>query len=409
MSLATNVFWVLGFLLLVTSVAALRDGFRFLRYVRASRRQPLNNDRPSVTVVIPCKGLDSNLSVAAERFLSQQYPHFEVVFVVASEKDPAHGFLAERLIHNFPPDGPRPTRTSLVVAGYSQVRGEKVNNLLKGVEAANADSELLAFADADAKPGPDWLESLVSPLADPNVTVSTGFRWYIPGRNFASPLRAAWDTSIATLLGDHEHNFAWGGSMAIRAADFRRLRIAERYWANAVSDDYALTRAVREAGGKIHFQPRCLVASFEDLSLRNFWRWSNRQIIITRVYAPHLWGLGMAAHALYCGTWLLGVWLALARGPFEFRLAVGVILLVILALGMGKGWLRTLVAREFFPEENTFLTRYGASYWQLSPIVPWVMLGNFIVAAFSRRIEWGGTHYLLPSRNEVRVLRREEM
>ena len=99
-----------------------------------------------------------------------------------------------------------------------------------------------------------------------------------------------------------DHNFAWGGSMAIRAADFRRLGIAEAYWANTVSDDYALTRAVREAGGKIAFEPRCLVASREESSLREFLRWSTRQIIITRVYAAHLWKLGLATYLFYCGT-----------------------------------------------------------------------------------------------------------
>jgi cellulose synthase/poly-beta-1,6-N-acetylglucosamine synthase-like glycosyltransferase len=148
--------------------------------------------------------------------------------------------------------------------------------------------EALVFADIDAAPSPDWLRSLVEPLADPRTTVSTGFRLYLPGRGFASQLRAAWDTSIATLLGDHDHNFAWGGSMAIRTADFRRLGIAERYWANTVSDDYAMTRAVREAGGRIEFTPRCLVASREESSFGDFLRWANRQIIITRVYSAPL-------------------------------------------------------------------------------------------------------------------------
>src|SRR5439155_13015403 len=142
---------------------------------------------------------------------------------------------------------------ALVAAGYSDGRGEKVNNLLRGVEAVAPQTEVLVFADADARPKADWLRSLVAPLADPGVTVSTGFRWYLPGDTFASRLRAAWDTSIATMLGDHDRsNIAWGGSMAVRAEEFRRLRVAEAYWARTASDDYAVTRAVRDAGGRIH-------------------------------------------------------------------------------------------------------------------------------------------------------------
>jgi len=238
--------------------------------------------------------------------------------------------------------------------------------------------------------------------------VSSGFRWYLPSETFASQLRAARDTSIATLLGDHDHNFAWGGSMAIRASDFRRLQVAERYWAHTVSDDYALTRAVRDARGRIRFEPRCLVASREDSSLAEFLRWTNRQIIITRVYAPHLWRLGLAAHLLYAVTMLAGLALLVAPGSsMRMRLAIAAPLAAIQLLGMAKGRIRVIVARELFPEASALLERHGHCYWRLAPLVPWVMLYNFLRAAFVRRIEWRGTEYELISQKEVRILRRK--
>ena len=88
-------------------------------------------------------------------------------------------------------------------------------------------------------------------------------------------------------------------------------------------------------------------------------------------------------------------------------MGMGAVLLVILALGFAKGRLRTVVARELFPEDCTTLNRYGARYWQLSPLVPWIMLFNFVVAGFTRRIEWRGTQYELRSTDEVKVLRRD--
>jgi len=215
---------------------------------------------PPVALIIPCKGLGQDLQSNLTRFLTQDYPGYELVFVVASEEDPAHCYLLDRLktwAHNFP----EPHATSVVVAGHSEVRGEKVNNLLHGLRAVSRRAEVLVFADADARPKGDWLRSLVSPLADSSVTVSTGFRWYLPGSSFGSQFRAAWDTSIATMLGEHDHNFAWGGSMALRAKDVEGLRLAERYWAHTVSDDYAVTRAVRDAGGRIRFEHRCLLDS----------------------------------------------------------------------------------------------------------------------------------------------------
>jgi cellulose synthase/poly-beta-1,6-N-acetylglucosamine synthase-like glycosyltransferase len=404
--LVLKAFLVLGALLALQSIVALRDGYRFLRFVRKARREPPGSYRPFAALIIPCKGIDADFDANLRCFLAQEYPSYQVIFVVASESDPACEYLRDVLKQPFA-SGSAP-KTALIVAGYADNRGEKVNNLLRGLSAVDSAAQVLVFADADARPARDWLRSLVAPLADSKVLVSTGFRWYLPGASFVSQLRAAWDTSIATLLGDHDHNFAWGGSMAIRAADFRRLEVADRYWANTVSDDYALTRAARDARGWIRFEPRCLVASREDSSFGEFLRWSNRQIIITRVYAPHLWRLGLAAHVLYCGTIIFGVaMLSLPGVTLPWRGLIVALLGAILTLGMAKARMRSIVAFELFPEERAVLARFGARYWQLAPLVPWVMLFNFVVAGLTRRIEWRGTHYELRSLHEVRVLRRE--
>lgn len=399
LALVVNVFWALAALLALQSVIALRDGFRFLRFVRRRRSASPSNFHPRATVIIPCKGLDPGFAENLEAFLTQEYPHYQLVFAVASENDPAHVVLAARLRG-------RPY-TALVVAGESEDRGEKVHNLVQALDAVDPAAEVLVFADIDARPAQDWLRSLVAPLADRSVTVSTGFRWYLPGASFAPRLRAAWDTSIATLLGEHRPNFAWGGSMAMRAQDFRRLKIAEHYWAGTVSDDYAVTRAVRDAGGRIAFEPRCLVPSREESSLAEFLHWSNRQIIITRVYAAHLWRLGLAAHGLYALTMLLGLAIIVVPGASTgLRIAMAALLAVIQLLGIAKGRIRTIVARELFPEESAILNKYGGCYWKLAPLVPWVMLVNFFVAGFKRRIDWRGTEYELVSRTSVRVFRR---
>jgi len=399
-----KVFIVTGTLLILQSAWSLFDGFRFLGLIRRRLSGPRGAETPSVAVVIPCKGVDEGFDAHVDAFLNQDYPDYQVVFTVATATEPAYQKLKARLEAPSESDVIRKPRVTLVVVGTAEGRGEKVNNLLHGVEAVDEAANVLVFADIDATPSPDWLGALVSRLADPQITVSTGFRWYLPGEGFVSQLRAAWDTSIATTMGEHDHNFAWGGSMAIRAADFRRLGIAERYWANTVSDDYAVTRAVREAGGKIAFEPRCLVASREESGLREFLRWSTRQIIITRVYAAHLWKLGLAASLIYCGTFMLGLAvLALPGSTPHQRVAVGVTLFVVLVLGAGKGFIRSLVAREVFPTE---IGGSASCYWLLSPVVPWIMLGNFVVAGFTRRIEWRGTEYELVSQDQVRVIRK---
>ncbi len=399
-----KVFLVLGILLVAQSVWSLLDGMRFLKLVRRRLSSPLGSYTPPLSLMIPCKGLEARFDANVDRFLNQDYPDYQILFSVASADDAAYRRLKERLQDRAGSRGIGKPRISLVAAGEPEGRGEKVNNLLRGIEMANQAAQVLVFADVDAAPSSDWLRSLVAPLENSHVTVSTGYRWYLPGKGFASRMRAAWDTSIATMLGDHNHNFAWGGSMAIRAADFRNLRIGERYWANTVSDDLSLTRAVQQAGGKIAFEPRCLVTSLEESSLWGFFRWSTRQIILTRIYSARIWMLGLAAHLFYCGTFALGlVILAMPRAMGLERAVVAIILLAVLLLGAGKGYIRTLVARDLFPKE---VSASLSCYWQLSPLVSWIMLGNFLISIFTRRIEWRGTVYELVSPAQVRILRR---
>ncbi|HET7102234.1 MAG TPA: glycosyltransferase, partial [Terriglobia bacterium] len=277
MGTAFIIFIILGILLLAQSAKSLGDGFRFLDYVRRCRAQDPGDYSPPAAVIIPATGADAALEANVAAFMAQDYPQYQLVLVVRDEKDAAHGTL-DGLVKQAAARGPGGScKASLVVAGPSHAQGQKVHNLLRGLEAVMPGTEVLVFADADARPGPLWLRPLVAPLSSRDVMVSTGFRWYLPGRSFVSQLRAAWDTSIATFMGEHDCSFPWGGSMALRAEDFERLQVRERYWASTVSDDYGLGRAVHDAGGRIRFEPRCLVASRQDSSFAEFMRWTNRQ------------------------------------------------------------------------------------------------------------------------------------
>jgi len=401
-----TLFLFLAAALLVQSAWSLRDGYRFVACLRRSLSTPPGNFHPAAAVIVPVRGIDPELETSVDAFLAQDYPDFELLFAVAHTTDPAYAYLIERASRYRREAQPGPREARVVLAGVTAERGEKVNNLLAAVGAVSPQSEVLVFADADGRPRVNWLRSLIDPLDDPSVTVSTGFRWYLPGSGFAARLRAAWDASIATLMREQGSNaFAWGGSMAVRAEDFRRLQVAERYWAHTVSDDYGLTRAVRDAGGRIRFEPKCLVASAGEVTLGGFLRWANRQIIITRVYAPHLWAWGLASHLLFCGTIAFGLVLALLASETRVRLLAAGSVISILLLGLAKAHQRARVARLAFPEEVR--PKEASCYWRWWPLVPWVMLMNFVTAGLTRRIAWRGTEYELISPDELRVLGRD--
>jgi hypothetical protein len=116
-----------------------------------------------------------------------------------------------------------------------------------------------------------------------------------------------------------------------------------------------------------------------------------------------------ASYVFCCGTVLLGLtMLALPSNSAGQRLLIAGILLAPLLLVMSKGLIHMTIAKELFPEEASSLSRYGARYWQLSLLAPWVMLINYLVAGVTRRIEWRGTHYELKDKNQTRVLWREK-
>jgi len=133
-------------------------------------------------------------------------------------------------------------------------------------------------------------------------------RWLIANNNsLPSLLLAAWNAPIVSMLGeDTPKNFCWGGGTAIRRATFDQAGILQE-WQHSVSDDYSMTIALRRASLPIVFLPECLTASYVEAEFGGLMEFTNRQIMITRVYSPKLWATGAASHLLFSLTLLLGV------------------------------------------------------------------------------------------------------
>ena len=127
----------------------------------------------------------------------------------------------------------------------------------EAIPYADPASEAFVFIDSDSRPPKEWLRHLVAPLEDPSIGAATGYRWFISrNETFASEMRNMWNASIASALGpNRKTNFCWGGATAIRREVFERLDIREK-WRGTLSDDFTLTRAIKDEGLEIHFVPR---------------------------------------------------------------------------------------------------------------------------------------------------------
>lgn len=402
-------FYFFAALLLLQSLLSLRGGFRYLAYFRRelSREHPAFT--PRVTVFVPCRGIDHGLRENVAALFRQDYPAYELVFVTDDAGDPSLRVVAEAT-RELSTSTNVPAR--VVIAGRATDCGQKVHNLRVAVREADASSEVFVFVDTDARTRPDWLRSLVAPLADERMGATTGYRWFVPtarGR-FASHLRAVWNASIASALGaDGRRNFCWGGSTAIRRETFARLIVFDA-WRGALSDDYALTRALERARLPIKFVPACLVGAHDDCSWRELIEFTTRQLKITRVYAPRLWRIVLVSNLIFCVTFYGGCALAISRAARgeSFALPLAFVAAVFM-LGALKSALRLRAVALVLAREDL---RTSASAW-FAHLVLWPFTGalylyNALAAALSRRIIWRGITYEMKSPTETAVVARDE-
>lgn len=332
---------------------------------------------PPATVIVPVKGDDDGLRENLAALASLDYPDYELIIVAHTAADIPIGVL--------------PRKARIVLAhGEDPHTGEKVQNLQAAVRAARKDSQILAFADSDGRVTSRWLRALAAPLADPAVGASTGYRWFVPDRpTFWTLMRSVWDAVAFGRLGPGANSFAWGGAMAIRKETFFEARVFES-WKNTVSDDYALSAAVRAAGLTIAFAPGALTPCVESISARRFFAWIRRQMIITRVYNSRLWWPALIAHVFYCGGMAASA-IASIRGN---RLAEWA-LIAQLSPGMLKGLNRATLAKAGLPEYEDWFRRHQWVHAIWVPLATWIWLIALLASAFGNTIEWRGYRYYL--------------
>ncbi len=400
------VFYLLASIVIWLGISSLRSGLSFAAYVRRETARLLPDFTPFASVVAPCRGLEDGLRNNIAALFEQNYPAYEVIFVTDRPNDSALAVVKEIIQTENHPDR---VSTSIVVAGEAVDCGQKVHNLRAALAKVDACSKVLVFVDTDARPQPDWLQSLVAPLADHRIGAATGYRWFIPvNGGLPANLRSVWNASIASALGERDDkNFCWGGSTAIRKGTFDELQIEKR-WRGTVSDDFTMTRALQEAKLPIHFVPLCLVASLDDCTFKELFEFTNRQLKITRVYASHLWKPVLIGSLLFCAVFFGGVALVIARAILRLPYALPLAMLsVIYVLGAAKSYIRLKTVALALARYRKQLWRSLPSHLLLWPFASALYLCNAVVAGFSRRIKWRGITYELKSPTEAVIISRE--
>ena len=358
---------------------------------------------PPASVVLPCKGLDPGFRENIAALISQDYPDLELLFVVATDDDPAYAVLTSLLAADA---GRKAARARVLVAGLGIERAQKLTNQLAAVRQARPTSEVLVFVDSDCRPDPGFVRRLVQPLQDKQIGATTGYRWYHPpAPTFGSVLRSTWNAGALPFLIDPKVVFAWGGAMAIRRQTFEQAGIA-RAWDRAVSDDMTLTVAVRDRGLDLQFVTSCIAVSYESSTLAETLEFTNRQSLISRIYFPPLWwgtavGHSLANLLIFYGVACLALWLQ--HGTTGWLIGSLCTLLVLVQAG-NAAWMFG-AALELLPAPvRPQLRALRWHYIAMAPLASIMTLFNTVHAACTRRMVWRGICYELRSPTETVVI-----
>jgi ceramide glucosyltransferase len=396
-----NLFILLAFAQILVGLYLLYEGVRWLSYVRRRNATDPGFYSPRTVVLCPCKGIEPGLERNLAALCEFDHQNYEVFFVLASESDPAAS-IVKRVVA-----GSR-GKADVIFAGHPQECGEKINNLRVAIEQLPPDFEVLVFADSDGQPGRSWLRKLTGPLTDNRIGATTTMRWLIANNNaLPTLLLAAWNAPIVTMLGENTaRNFCWGGGTAIRRNVFNQSGVLE-HWQHSVSDDYAMTNALQRHNLPIVFLPECLTASYVETDFGGLMEFTNRQILITRVYSAKMWMIAGLTHLLFCLTMLLGILVTL-KSLFTGHPALQFAALTFLPLLLAaiRGAIRVTAAQDALEPIKSQIQNQSWVHLVLGTAIPFLYAVNFIASLATRTIRWRGIRYELVSPQQTRIVSR---
>lgn len=393
-----TLFYYLAIVQIGVGVYLVWHGLRWLSYARRRMQGDPGFNAPRVALLCPCKGMELGLERNLTALTELDYRNYEVFFVLASASDSAYSSVKRVAEHSKVP-------AHVIIAERPEGCGEKVNNLRVAITQLPEDFEVLVFADSDGRPGKFWLRRLVAALNDKQVGAATTMRWLIPtGHSFATALLAAWNASVVTMLSEKGRNFCWGGGTAIRRSVFDEIRVFDE-WHHSVSDDYSMTRALQHARRRVAFVPECLTPTYVDVDFSGLLEFTNRQILITKVYSKRMWAAGAVTHLLYCVTLPLGLVVTLGNvfatlPAFQFA----VLAFAPMLLAAIRGALRVAAVTELLPSLKVQVTSQAWIYILLGIFVPYLFLVNFLASLFTRKVRWRGITYELISPQQTRIV-----
>jgi ceramide glucosyltransferase len=270
--------------------------WRFLRRGRRAAARYARADLPPVTVLKPLKGEGVDLYENLVSFCRQDYPRYQIVFGVEDPADPAV-VIVQRIRRDFP-------QLDVVLSvGQAPGANRKVANLCQMMRHARHD--VLVMSDGDIRVRRDYLRTLVAPLDDPAVGLTTClYRGHAP-LGFPSVVESLFiNTDFLPMVLSAQlvqrFEYAYGASIALKRQALDAIGGFGSF-ADHLADDYQLGNRIARAGYRLVLLPYVVETVLDSVTFADVWRHQLRWARTYRVCQPSGWFASILTHTVTLG------------------------------------------------------------------------------------------------------------
>jgi ceramide glucosyltransferase len=215
--------------------------------LRFRRRAAADRDRsflPPVSVLKPVHGDEPDLEQNLASFFEQDYPELEILFCARHSSD-AGLAAARRVAARYPR-----VKARILTCGEPPWPNARTFSL--EIMRREARYPILVTSDSDVRVGPDYLASVVAPLADPNVGMVTCLYRGVTRHGLWAQLEAmgmSVEMTSGVLVAEmlEGMRFALGPSMVMRQSTVEKIGGFEQV-AQYYADDFVLGNWTASAG-----------------------------------------------------------------------------------------------------------------------------------------------------------------
>ncbi|KXG86953.1 ceramide glucosyltransferase [Agrobacterium bohemicum] len=259
----------------------------YLRLSRTEEHNALSREKPSVSVVIPLRGIEAFSSLTIDRAFHLDWPNYELIFCVADYGDPVVAEVKAFMLEH------QKRRVVLLVGDDKFSANPKLNNCAKGWHIAQ--HEWVILADSNVLMAPDYISRLISawqPLSGVVCSPPLGTR----PRGFWAEVECAF---LNTYQARYQYaaeaagaGFAQGKSM-LWYKPFLDANGGIDALGAEIAEDAAATKLVRAAGRSVHLVSQPVEQPLGQRSLKEVWsrqaRWARlRRATFPQFYVPEV-------------------------------------------------------------------------------------------------------------------------